>query len=86
MINVPVRKPSSEEESSSGTASLLDPSAESELEAKLARERRRLADIEKELKLEIQMKVRVVSMLHSVVPVLRIRDVYPGSRIPDPGS
>jgi hypothetical protein len=52
-----VRKPASEEERSSGPPSLLDPSAESELEAKLTRERRRLADIEKELKLEIQMKV-----------------------------
>jgi hypothetical protein len=48
-----VRKPASEEERSSGPPSLLDPSAEAELEAKLARERRRLADIEKELKLEI---------------------------------
>jgi hypothetical protein len=57
-----VRKPSSEEERSSGPASLLDPSAEAELEARLARERRRLADIEKELKLEIQMKVRFVSI------------------------
>jgi hypothetical protein len=33
-----VRKPASEEERSSGPASLLDPSAEAELEAKLALE------------------------------------------------
>jgi hypothetical protein len=65
LISLLVRKPASEEERSSGPASLLDPSAEAELEAKLARERRRLADIEKELKLEIQMKVKVVSILHS---------------------
>ena len=57
-----VRKAASEEEKSSGPASLLDPTAEAELEAKLARERRRLADIERELKLEIQMKVRAVSI------------------------
>jgi hypothetical protein len=65
-----VRKPASEEERSSGPPSLVDPSAEAELEARLARERRRLADIEKELKLEIQMKVRFISILHYIIPFL----------------